>query len=192
MFVANLKKSRRIISICGPSGAGKSFLVKKFTHACVVSTDNFYYGKSKMKQDEKGNFNFDSPDAINLEECAEAIKKLSLAEPGSEVWIPTYDMKTSERVGKQVVIAPLEDGVIVLEGIFAFHPPLLELANFRIFMEPPQEVILARRYRRDIQERGRTPVDILQQYPMVIAGYEQYIKPVKQFADLVIDFGILV
>ena len=179
---------RKIVSICGPSGSGKSFLVEKFTNCCKISTDDFYLGKSKMKIDEKGYYNFDNPEAVDLNECAQALKELSTFEPGYKVTIPNYDMKKSERDGKRDVIVPDENAIIILEGIFAFHPPLLEMADFRIFMEPPPEVILARRYKRDVNERGRTPIDILKQYPMVIQGYEQYIKPVKRFDNLVIDF----
>lgn len=187
-----VKKRRRIVAICGPSGGGKSFLVKKFTNYCRISTDDFYLGKSKMKLDEKGVYNFDKPDAVDLDECAHVLHDLSNSLPGKEIFIPDYCMKQSERIGTKVVIVPDEDAIIIVEGIFAFHPPLLQMADFRIFVEPPEEVILARRYKRDILERGRTPLGILQQYPVVIAGYQQYIKPMKQFADLIIDFGILV
>lgn len=186
------KKRRRIIAICGPSGGGKSFLVKKFTNYCRVSTDDFYLGKSKMVLDENGVYNFDRPDAVDLKACAHALEELAVSLPGQEVFIPDYSMKTSERVGMKPLIVPDEHAIIIVEGIFAFHPPLLEMADFRIFVEPPEEVTLARRYKRDVQERGRTPLGILQQYPSVIAGYQRYIQPMKVFADLIIDFGILV
>ena len=183
---------RRIISICGPSGAGKSFLVKKFTNYSRISTDDFYIGKSQMRPDAKGVYNFDSPDAVDLEECGAVVQELATLPPGAEVNMPRYNMKTSERDGTKIKIVPDLNAIIIIEGIFAFHPPLLKMSDFRIFMDPPPEVILARRYKRDIEERGRTPVDILKQYPMVIKGYEEFIEPVRRFADLIIDFGVLI
>lgn len=187
-----LPKRRRIVSICGPSGGGKSYMVKKFINYAYLSTDDFYIGKSKMVRDESGGYNFDSPEAIDLEECGEAVKLLATLEPGSKVTIPNYDMVDSEPKGNKVIIVPDAQAIIIVEGIFAFHPPLLELSDFRIFVEAPPEVVLARRFRRDLYERGRTPQSILEQYPKVMKGYELYIKPVKKFADVVLDFGILV
>lgn len=191
-FVKKLAKRRRIVSICGPSGAGKSFLVKKFTNYVRVSTDDFYIGKSNMRPTPTGVYNFDSPDAVDLQMCAEAVKFLANLPPGEKVRIPDYDMKRSERIEMKTVTVPDETAIVIVEGIFTFHPPLLQLADFRIFIEPRPEIILARRYKRDVEERGRTPLTILKQYPSVIKGYEQYIKPGRQFADLIIDFGILV
>ncbi len=185
-------KRRRVVSICGPSGGGKSFLVGKFVNHQNLSTDDFYIGKAKMTPDSQGVYNFDSPEAVDLVACAQALEQLATLPPGCEVEIPNYNMKISERDGTKLVIVPVPEAIIVVEGIFSFHPPLLNMADFRIFVEAPEEVILARRYRRDIQERNRTPIDILQQYPTVIRGYERYIKPMKQFADLVLDYGILV
>ena len=187
-----LAKRRRIVLVCGPSGGGKSFLVKKFVNSVHVSTDDFYIGKSKMKPDENGVYNFDSPHAVDIEACAEVVRSLATLPTGSHVSVPNYDMKTSEPVGTKVLIVPDDQATVAVEGIFSFHPPLLETGDFRIFVEPPAEVILARRYKRDTEERGRNPISILQQYPTVIQGYDQYIKPGKKFADLIIDFGILV
>ncbi len=190
--MGHAKMRRRIIAICGPSGGGKSFLVGKFNKYQVVHTDDFYIGKSHMRPNDKGVYNFDSPEAVDLQSCAEAVIKLATLSRGTEVEIPQYDMKTSERCGKSIIITPDEDAMIIIDGIFSFHPPLLELSDFRIFVEAPEEIILARRYRRDIRERGRTPHQVLEQYPTVIKGYEQYIKPMKQFADLILDNGVLV
>ncbi len=187
-----INKRRRIVSVCGPSGSGKSFIVKRFTNFAKVSTDDFYIGKSKMVKNDREVYNFDDPRAVDLVQCAEAIQALAESPPGVKITIPKYDMKASEPCGTKTIITPNENAIIIIEGIFAFHPPLLQIADFRIYMDPPPEVILARRYRRDIEERGRTPMQILRQYPSVLKGYEEYIEPVKQFADLIIDFGKIV
>ena len=187
-----MNKRRRIVAICGRSGSGKSFIVKRFTNYAKVGTDDFYIGKSNMEPDENGVYNFDNPNTVDLEECAKAVIQLAESPTGTKVTIPKYDMKISEPSGTRTIITPSEDGIVVVEGIFSFHPPLLDLATLRIFMDPPPEVILARRYRRDIEERGRTPKSILKQYPSVIEGYETYIRPMRKFADLVIDFGCLI
>lgn len=183
---------RRIISICGPSAAGKTFLSKKFTNYCSISTDDYYYGKDQMTPDENGIYDFDSPTAVNLQSCAEAVQKLATLPEGDTVLIPDYSLLLSKKVGEKPIIVPNKDAIIVVEGIFSFHEPLLELADFRIFIDPPKEVCLARRYRRDMIERNKTPEEILLQYPSVLQGYENHIKDRKQYADLVLDFGVLI
>lgn len=185
-------KRRRIIAVSGPSGGGKTFLVKKFTKYQDISTDDFYIGKKNMVPDKNGVYNFDSPQAVDLVACAHTVDLLATQGTGTVVQVPQYDMKVSERVGYRPILVPSEDAIILVEGLFAFHPPLLEMADFRIFIEAPEEVILARRYRRDLHERGRSPKSILEQYPTVMAGYETYVKPMRKYADLIIDFGTVI
>lgn len=187
-----LPKKRRIVSICGPSGSGKSFIVKKFTNYAQIGTDDFYIGKKQMLPNERGDYNFDAPDAVNLRACGEALTALASLDAGAKVIIPDYDMKSSEPRGTQSITVPDDQAIIIVEGIFSFHDPLLGMADFRIFMEPALEIILARRVRRDLYERGRTLDSVFKQYPLVMDGYNKYIKPMKKHADVVIDFGILV
>jgi uridine kinase len=65
-------KKGMIISICGGSGSGKTTLAKTFIDATIISTDSFYVGKSQMTRLENGNYDFDHPDAVALDECAKA------------------------------------------------------------------------------------------------------------------------
>lgn len=187
-----MQQRRRIIAISGPSGGGKTFLVKKFVKYQDISTDDFYIGKSCMKPDANGLYNFDSPDAVDLVACAKALELLATQPQGTVVPIPKYDMKISERVGYNNILAPSEDAIIIVEGLFSFYPPLLNMSDFKIFVEAAEEVILARRYRRDHCDRGRSYKSILEQYPTVMEGYEKYVKPMRKYADLIIDFGTVI
>jgi len=177
----SLHRSSQIIAICGGSGSGKSTLAKKFVGATVIATDSFYRGISKMTPDADGNYDFDHPSAVDLDECAEACLKIA---DGEDVLIPVYDMRSTSRVGTQMVPAP-KNKIIVIEGIFAFHSPLHEIATLRIFIDTPIDQRIARRLRRD-QERGRSHMDSIRWSLQVEDAYTRYVEPMRHLADLIL------
>lgn len=54
--------------------------------------------------------------------------------------------------------------VILLEGLFVLHDPAIrELLDLKIFVQADSDLMLARRLRRDIAERGRDVNGVLDQ-----------------------------
>ena len=46
--------------------------------------------------------------------------------------------------------------VVIVEGIFCLHDPAIrDLLDLKVFVQCDSDIMLARRIRRDIQERGR-------------------------------------
>lgn len=138
-----------------------------------------------MKPDKDGNYNFDAPESVDIKAYAQALKGLS---QGQDVTIPLYDMKTSERIGKQIVRLKPNTRFIIAEGIFSFYQPLRELADLKIYLDIPTEIRVARRMVRDI-EKGRSHIDTLDWSITVEKNHEKYITPLKKYADLVIPFS---
>jgi uridine kinase len=171
----------QIIAICGGSGSGKSTLARKFVGASVISTDSFYKDITELTPREDGTYDFDHPSSVDLEACAEACLKLADLE---DVTIPVYDMRTCRRVGTQVVPAP-PNRIVVVEGIFAFHSPLHEVATLRIFIDTPVDQRMARRLRRD-SERGRSTLETIRHSLYVEEAYTRYVEPMRHLADLIL------
>lgn len=171
----------QIIAICGGSGSGKSTLAHKFVGAAILATDSFYRDIAELSPREDGTYDFDHPSAIDLEACADACLKLADCE---DVTIPVYDMRTCRRVGTQVVAAP-KNRIVVVEGIFAFHSPLHEIATLRIFIDTPIDQRMARRLRRDT-ERGRSTLETIRHSLYVEEAYTRYVEPMRQLADLIL------
>lgn len=169
-----------IILITGGSGSGKSTLAKKFS-GTLLSTDDFYIGKSKMTPDEKGEYDFDQPESVDLGECCRAVKSL---EKGEEVEVPEYDMTTSERVGVKK-IRPFPSRIVIVEGIFALHSPLREIGDLLIFIDTPMELRVARRIKRDL-ERGRSEIDSLGRAIQVEEAYKRNIEPMRKYANVLL------
>jgi len=178
-------KKLPIILICGGSCSGKTVFANFFTQAFVLSMDHFYFGKNQMKKEPDGTYNFDAPTSVDLDACTKAAISLSQSQTTK---IPVYDMKVSDRVGTQTLTIGKNTKFIVVEGIFAFQPPLRNIGNMKIFLDIPPEIRVARRMVRDV-EKGRSNIDTLSWSITVEKNHREYIEPMKKFADLIIPFS---
>lgn len=138
-----------------------------------------------MKPQVDGSYDFDSPEAIDISECARAVRNLV---SGKSVTIPKYDMKISERTGTQLIQMPKNVNFLVVEGIFAFYPPLRELADLKIYIDVPTELRVARRMIRD-EKKGRSDIQTLFWSVTVEKNHQKYIEPMKKFADIIVPFS---
>ena len=173
------------ILICGGSCSGKSVFAQMFANAFILEMDHFYVGKNKMTPLPDGSYDFDAPESVDLVDVARTVTELTTGNP---VTIPVYDMVTSDRVGTQSIQLKPEHKFIVIPGIFAFHSPLRELGNLRIFIDTPREIRVARRMIRDVQ-KGRNDIDTLAWSITVEKNHQKYIEPMMQYADLTIPFS---
>lgn len=174
-----------IVTIAGGSCSGKTTFVEGFKNAVIISIDSFYKDISDLTPDREGKYDFDTPEAIDMMACRQAAIDLS---EGKEVQVPIYDYVSAKRTGESVVLPPKDGGIVVVEGIFALHPPLHDLGMVRIFIEAPPEIRIARRVKRDTA-KGRSPAETLAWFVKVEAGHQKYIEPTKQYANLVIPFS---
>lgn len=147
--------------------------------------DHFYIGKKRMKPDSAGVYNFDVPESIDIKECALALQ--SLAE-GKKTTIPVYDMKLSERIGTQEIQISPKHKFVVIEGLFSFYEPIRKLASFKVFLETPREIRVARRMLRD-QQKGRSDIETLSWSVVVEKNHAKYVESMKNIADIIIPFS---
>jgi uridine kinase len=181
----HIKSKHTIILVCGGSCSGKSVFAQLFKDAFVLEMDHFYFGKSQMKPEPDGSYNFDAPKAVDIAACAKAVQALSEGKPTT---IPRYNMKTSEPSGTQTLQVPADKKFIVIEGIFSLYSPLRELGAMKIFLDTPTEIRVARRMIRDV-EKGRSDIDTLAWSITVEKNHRLYVEPTKKHADLVIPFN---
>jgi uridine kinase len=135
-----------IVAICGGSCSGKSTYAMHFKNACVVHMDDFYKGKSRMKEP----YNFDEPDAIDLDLVIQVLVKLKSGV--EQVIVPNYNMKTSEPDGTKKLI---NKNLIVLEGTFAYYTKQIrELSDLKIYLDIPVDERVRRRITSGMWRRG--------------------------------------
>ena len=139
-----------------------------------------------MPLDERHQANFDHPDSIDSEMLVNHIKRLKQGQPIEQ---PVYDYRTHTRMDKTEHIDPKP--VVIVEGILIFaEPRVLDLLDFRIFVDTPDDVRLIRRLRRDISERGRSFEQTLWQYEHTIRPMHfEFVEPSKRHADIILPEG---
>lgn len=176
-----------IVLIGGGSCSGKSEFAREFKNAFILEMDNFYVSKDEMVVQPDGSYDFDAPEAVNIAECAQAVEKLVTGQPTT---IPVYDMDVNiqDRTGIQTIQLAPNDKFVVIPGIFAFHSPLRELADLKIYIDVPPEIRVARRMLRDGQ-KGRSNIETLAWSMTVEKNHAKFIEPMKTYADLVIPFS---
>jgi len=175
-----------IVTVAGGSCSGKTTFVEGFKDAVIISIDSFYKDIADLTPDSDGKYDFDTPDAVDMAACRIAAEQLS---SGNDVVIPVYDYVSAKRVGEKPIKAPtFANQIVVVEGIFALHPPLHDLGELRIFIEAPAEIRVARRIKRDVA-KGRSAADTLAWFVKVEEGHQKYIEPTKKYANLVIPFS---
>jgi uridine kinase len=181
-----------IIGICGGTGSGKTTIARKIVQSVgrhnvvLVEQDSYYRNLADMPLDERHQANFDHPDSIDSDMLVNHIKRLK---QGQSIEMPIYDYKTHTRSEESEHIDPKP--VVIVEGILIFaETRVLDLLDFRIFVDTPDDVRLIRRLRRDINERGRSFEQTLWQYEHTIRPMHfEFVEPSKRFADIILPEG---
>lgn len=178
-----------IIGITGGSASGKTLflhrLMEKFDsqEVCLLSQDNYYRPIEEQKKDYNGIENFDLPGAIDHEAFAADIERLRKGEVVHRV---EYTFNKHDKIPETLYFHPKR--ILVVEGIFVFHFPEVErLLDLKIFIDAKDKIKLQRRIKRDNEERGYDLQDVMYRWKYhVKPTYEEYIRPHKRHADLVI------
>jgi uridine kinase len=178
-----------LIGVAGGSGSGKTYFSSALKQilghqACeVVYQDNFYIDQSHRFDFDGGSVNFDHPDSIDFERLAECLAELKRGKPTA---IPVYDFVTHKRQDKPLLIEPRP--VIIVDGILILHSePVRKIFDHKVFFDTTEELRFARRLARDVNERGRSPEGVKNQFVnQVKPMHEAFVDPSKTHADHVI------
>jgi len=181
-----------IIGIAGGTGSGKTTVVNEIIHrlkkgdVAVLSQDSYYRDNSHLPIEQRQAINFDHPDSIEFELLIDSIKKLK---KGESVHQPIYSYLTCTRFDETILVQPHK--VIIVEGILCLQPEKLrKLMDIKIFVDCEADVRLSRVIMRDIIERGRDVIKVLQRYEDTVRpSHLQFIEPTKRYADIIVPEG---
>lgn len=203
-----IEENRHIIMLTGPSASGKTTTAHKLKDklinmgkkARVISLDNFFKNKDDYPRLENGEKDYENVTAIELdlfEKCLNELLEKGVAK------FPEFDFATETRIEDAIEIE-IDDGFIIVEGIHALNPVLLELLpaqeTFTIYaglreeysfrgqrILPTRDIRLLRRMIRDYKYRGHSPQKTISMWQSVCDGEDKYIKVYKPNADLLLD-----
>ena len=183
-----------ILAISGASGSGKSLftqnlqlsLEKQEQSVLVLQEDHYYKSQDHIPQEQRATTNYDHPDAFEHDLLSQHLQALC---DGKSIEYPSYCYKTHTRLKKaqKVKAAP----IIIIEGIMLLTQiQLFNHFHFKVFVDTPLDVCLMRRMLRDTQERQRSLASVATQYEQTVKPmYHKFIRPSKNFADLIVPHG---
>jgi len=177
-----------VMAVAGCSGSGKTTLAAELARnlgGIHFHFDNYYRDLSHLPPSERAQQNFDDPALI---ESSLLIEHMTAMARGETIQSPCYDFGTHTRLAgcKETVIpGPL----LLVDGIFAlYYLELLPLYQLRVYVDTADELCFERRLRRDVEQRGRTPESVRQQYETTVRPSSlAYVRPSAAHADLVVD-----
>lgn len=195
----------KFIMIAGPSSSGKTTFSHRLSiqlrtyglNPHPIALDDYFVDRERTPRDEKGDYNFECLEALDVELFNQNMKDL-LA--GKEVQLPTFNFLTgkSEYKGNYKKLGP--DDVLVLEGIHGLNDKmsyaLPNESKYKIYISalttlniddhnriPTTDGRLLRRMVRDARTRGASAKRTIQMWPSVRKGEEENIFPFQEQAD---------
>jgi uridine kinase len=181
-----------VIGIAGGSGSGKTTVVKKIIRALpnssvsVISQDAYYKDNGHLSAEERKKINFDHPSSIEFELL---IQHLDTLKKGNTIQMPVYSYVTCARAKETIPVQPTR--VVIVEGILVLtNEELRQRMDIKIYVDADGDDRLMRIIQRDIDERGRSFMDVLRHYETFVKPmHMQFIDPTKRFADIIIPQG---
>jgi uridine kinase len=177
-----------VLAIAGCSGSGKTTLANELARTLGglrFHLDDYYLDLGELPLAERVEKNFDDPALIEVPLLARDVAALAR---GESIDRPIYDFATYTRVPGQSQRVTAGRYLIV-EGIFAlYYRELLPNYHLRVYVDAPDALCFERRLKRDIEERGRTPEIVREQYDRTVRPTSvAYVRPSAVSADLVVD-----
>jgi uridine kinase len=181
-----------IVGIAGGTGSGKTTVVRKLIEmlpqekVVILPQDSYYKDNQDISLAERQKINFDHPDSV---EFTLLIEHLNMLKSGKSIEMPIYSYLTCLRLKETIPVAPAD--VVVVEGILLLvDPGLREMLDIKVFVDADADDRLGRVIQRDIVERGRSVLAVLERYHNTVKpSHLQFIEPSKRYADIIIPGG---
>ena len=199
---------RHVVMLTGPSGSGKTTTSNKIAEklrtmgkkAQVLSMDDFYKNPEDYPRLADGTKDYENVYAVDIPLMDQCLNQIITT--GKTV-LPKFDFKSERRIENATPL-DIGDGFVIVEGIHALNPVVLEGIDrdkvFTIYaglreeyshqgqrIIPTRDLRLVRRMIRDHKYRGHSPQKTISMWSSVCEGEDKYIKPFKPNADLLLD-----
>ena len=203
----------KFVLVAGPSSSGNTTFSHRLSIQLKVNgmrphplaVDNYFVNRDQTPKDERGNYDFECLEAIDVEQFNEDLRRLLL---GEEVGIPTFDFITGQRKYDGRKLKMESRDILVIEGIHCLNPKLTETLpddrKFKIYISaltqlnvdehnriPTTDGRLIRRIVRDARTRGTTAARTIAMWYSVRRGEERNIFPFQEEADIMFNSALI-
>jgi uridine kinase len=170
----------------------------------TLNVDNYFFDLEVHPKDEFGDYDFETPFALDLEMINDHLQRLIA---GEQVMIPFYDFKTGHRHLNQTPMALNEGELILIDSLHGLFPALTKAipdeSKFKLYLEPLlqmkgedgeyirwTDIRLIRRMLRDASHRAYDPRQTLEHWHYVRSSEMRNIIPNNIHADYIINSGM--
>ncbi len=206
-------KNIKIVLIAGPSSSGKTTLAQRLSiqlrvngkKTYAVSLDDYFVDRHLTPKNEKGEYDFETIKALDLDLFNEQLIDLMA---GEEVQIPVYNFKEGSREYSREPVRLTNDHIIIIEGIHGLNDELTanipQVNKFKIYISAltqlnidrhnrisTSDLRLLRRIVRDYTHRGNNAIKTMELWDNVIKGTEKYIFPYQENADAIFNSALV-
>ena len=203
----------KFVMIAGPSSSGKT----SFSHRLSIqlrtlgkvphpiALDDYFVDREFTHRDEKGDYNFECLEAIDVKKFNEDMVRLL---SGERVEIPTFNFKIGKReyLGNYKQLGP--DDILVIEGIHGLNDKMSYAlpgeSKYKIYISalttinvdfhnriPTTDGRLLRRMVRDARTRGSDARRTIGMWASVRRGEEENIFPFQEEADAMFNSALI-
>lgn len=208
-LILERKDTLKIVVVCGPSSSGKTTSTYKLEERLsrhgmrfvALNVDNYFFDLSMHPKDEFGDYDFETPQALDMALINDHLARLT---KGEEVGIPYYDFKTGQRAPETTPLQLGKGDVLLIDSLHGLYPPMTESvpeeAKFRVYLEPLMQmknelgkyvrwtdIRLMRRMLRDAAYRAYDPKMTLTHWHYVRSSELRHIIPNNHHADYIIN-----
>ncbi len=212
--ISDSKNDIKLVLIAGPSSSGKTTTSKKLEvylrsqgiTAHQISIDDYFLDRKDTPRNNKGEYDFESVNAIDLESFNRDMMRLL---DGERVLLPEYNFVVGKKEYKRKWLQLKKDtDIIIVEGLHALNDKLTMLVDsknkYKIYLTPlsplnvdnhsrvhTTDIRKLRRMIRDNRSRGNSASDTLTQWNKIREGENKYIYPYIESSDVVINSALL-
>lgn len=207
------RKGIKMVLIAGPSSSGKTTFAKRLgiqlqlngIKPITISVDNYFVEREDTPKDEKGEYDFEHIEAIDLKLFNEHLTKLL---KGEEIPVPTFNFKTGHKEYHGETMKIKDNEVLVIEGIHCLNDKLTASVpreqKYKVYISAltvlnidyynrisTTDTRLIRRTVRDNNFRGYDALHTLQTWNSVNRGEENNIFPFQEEADSMFNTSLI-
>lgn len=212
-FVSEHRKEVRVILVAGPSSSGKTTFAQRLNiqlrvngvRPVPISLDDYFVNRDHTPKDEKGDYDFEAIEAIDLPLFNEHLRRIL---EGEAVEVPFYNFKLGEREYRGHIIQVDKDQPLIIEGIHGLNERLTQSVprdhKVKIYISaltqlsidnhnriPTTDTRLIRRIVRDSQFRSHDALRTLKMWSSVRRGEERNIFPFQEEADIMFNSALI-
>jgi uridine kinase len=208
-MIVDRREDLKMVLISGPSSSGKTTTTLKIEQRlkrmgmkfASLNVDNYFFDLEVHPKDEFGDYDFETPQALDLSLINEHLKRIAR---GEEVLIPFYDFKIGKRFPDHTPFKLQPGEILLIDSLHGLYPAMTAQIpseiKMKLYLEPllqmktPEgkyirwtDLRLIRRMLRDAEHRAYNPQQTLEHWHYVRTSEMRNIIPYNNTADHILN-----